>query len=270
MRTTAVLLFALAVPAAAFAQAQEGELQRVLVPISVSDVAGANGSLWTSELWAVNGSEEPGVAVALPCILDGNGCPTTVLEPDRSVRLPNWGTPQQPGVLILVSEPASLTLHVRDKSRNEQSWGAEIPVVREDDFLEEMSHMTGIPAGPAWRHTLRIYAISNALGIPIPGFPETGDGFLVRLYAVTATGDQLLREREYLIPPTAIPPPNRIPSPLSQFTITDLFAGTAGNERLRVTIEPFRAGFVFTPLPYWAFVSVTNNETQQITTVVAK
>ncbi|HEY0142020.1 MAG TPA: hypothetical protein VGF48_14065 [Thermoanaerobaculia bacterium] len=273
MRTTAVLLFALVVSATAFAQTPppaEGELQRVLIPISVSDVPGANGSLWTSELWAVNGSEEPGVAFALPCALAPDGCGATILEPDRSVRLPNWGTPQQPGVLLLVSDPTSLTLHVRDKSRNEQSWGAEIPVVDEDDFFDEVSHMTGIPAGPAWRHTLRIYSISNTFGIPVPGLPVGRDGFIVRLYAVTAAGDQLLREREYLIPPHAVPPPNQIPSPLGQFTITDLFAGTAQHERLRVSIEPFSEGFSFSPTPYWAFVSVTNNESQQFTTVVAK
>lgn len=274
MRTTAVLTaaLALAVSLAAFGQ-EEVEIKRVLVPISVSDTPGANGSIWTSELWAVNGSEtQPAFAIALPCRLDGStGCAAADVAPNRSVRLPNWGNPSQPGVLLMSTPNISYTLHVRDKSRGDLTWGTEVPVVREDEFLTEDAHLTGIPAGPAWRQTLRIYSMNQLGNFGFDGFEFGGLTFDVKLYAVTPSGDQLLRRIEVKFPASPIPPPNQIPSPLSQTTITDLFANTSQYERLRLTIEPDHGGFFGgSPYSYWAFVSVTNNETNQVATVVAR
>lgn len=267
MRTTAALLLAIALALPLAAQTvvlPPIGLERWLVPISVADVSGANGSVWTSELWAINGTTGAGTIVAFPCVLGGSGgCPTTDLPSGRSVRLPAYGTPAQPGVIVVTNRPTSLTLHVRDKSRASQSWGAEIPVVRVQDFHIGDMNLTGIPAGPAWRQTLRIYTVRD-----LPTFGETF--FNVRLYSVTASGDQLVAEREYRMPEPLVPPPNQIGSPLAQITITDVFAQAAQHERVRVTIEVRDEPLAFPPTPYWAFVSVTNNETQEVATVTPR
>lgn len=266
MRTTAALLIAIAFALPLAAQTiilPPVGAERWLVPISVADVPGANGSVWTSELWAINGTTGSGSIVAFPCVISSaGGCPATNLPSDRSVRLPAYGTPAQPGVIVVTNRPTFFTLHVRDKSRASQSWGAEIPVVRVQDFLLGDAHLTGIPAGPAWRQTLRIYSVRD--------LPLGEIFFTARLYSVTATGDTLVDEREYLMPRPVVPPPNQIGSPLAQITITDLFANAAQYERVRVTIEVRDEPFSFPPTPYWAFVSVTNNETQEVATITPR
>src|SRR5688572_1877283 len=107
-------------------------LQRVLVPISVDDVAGANNSLWTAELWAMNANGQPVVVGTLPCTLGGPNVPCAPsfdLAPGRTTRIPALGSSNSPGVLLLVptelASQTTFTLHVRDRNRQSESWGAE-------------------------------------------------------------------------------------------------------------------------------------------------
>jgi|SRR5687768_17246499 len=244
--------------------------QRVLVPVSVADVPGAVGSLWTAELWAVNANAEKAGVAALPCLVDPVAfCAATVdLLAGRSTRIPPLGNADSPGVLLLVpthlANQIGFTLHVRDLSRQSESWGAEIPVVRERDFFTNPSHITSIPFGSGYRQTLRIYALLDSI---------SSARFRVKLYEVTGTAnDRLLREDIVTLEPPPPPPPNRIGTPLAQITLTDLFAIEIGGvNRVRVSIEPMtEPTALLPPIPYWAFVSITNNQTQQVTTVTPR
>ncbi|HEX9983626.1 MAG TPA: hypothetical protein VGF69_10205 [Thermoanaerobaculia bacterium] len=244
--------------------------ERVLVPLSVADAPGANGSLWTTEFSIVNGATVGGSLSPRPCIAGTGPLPcleTILLPPNRTVRVPPFGTPEAPGVLFLVSAwtapVTSFTLHVRDLSRQGESWGAEVPVVRERDFFTGMVNMTSIPFGADYRQTLRVYALLDNGG---------SARFRVKLYAVEAAEDRLLREEVITLDPPPPPPPNRLATPLAQTTITALFAGgAAGATRVRVSIEPVTDPLALAqPHRYWAFVSVTNNVTQQVTTITPR
>ena len=246
--------------------------QRVLVPISVADVPGANGALWTAELWGFNGNGTDNIVHVepLPCLVIAmSRCATAfALPPGRSTRVLPYGTPPAPGVLMLIpthlAERTSFTLHVRDLTRQSDSWGVQIPVVRERDFFTGPTHMTNIPFGSDYRQTLRIYAILDG--------PLSAQ-FRVKLFQVTgSTDDRLLTDQVITIDPPPVPPPNQIPSPLVQLTLTDLFLiEIAGVNRVRVTIEPATEPTALRPpVPYWAFVSITNNRTNDVTTVVPR
>ena len=240
--------------------------QRVLVPLSVADVAGANGSVWTTELWAVNASNQPMDLPVLPCLIGGSMCADAMTIPgDRTVKVPPFGTPELPGVIVLVpselSEYAGFSLHVRDVSRQSESWGTEIPVVREQNFFPSTKHasIAGIPYGPEYRQTLRLY------GLQAQGTMR----FRISLYAVRETNDELLKQIDVTLVPSPAPLPNRVGSPLLQGVVGDLFTGISGDVvRLRATIEPLADSW--SPWAYWALVSITNNKTQQVTTVVPR
>ena len=237
--------------------------QQLLVPVSVADLPGTNGSVWTTELWAVNAGHEPARITPVPCILTRDACSRdVVIPPDRSVRVPAFGSADQPGMIVMfprdLSSTVSFTLHVRDLSRQSESWGTEIPVVHTTDFLPRSVSLTNIPAGPEYRQTLRLYTMAQT---------APGVRLRLRLYEVTSTSDVLLTETVATIPPRASPPPNSLDSTLSQLTVTAIFAGLPSSaERLRLTIDPI-ASSSGEVSPYWALVSVTNNATQQVTTV---
>lgn len=231
--------------------------QRVLVPVSLDDLPGAGGSLWTTELWAVNPSGTPVSIRPLPCLITAEGCrESIVLPPGRSVALPALGHAERPGVIISVppDAPVFFTLHVRDRSRQDQSWGVEVPVVRSTDFFSAAASMTGIALDSRYRHTLRLYMLQS-------GFAEAF-ALRVQLYAVGGAEDVLVEDRVVTLVPPLVPPPNQIGSPLAQVVIGDLFdRDFGGAQHARLTVTPI------TNAPWWGFVSVTNNETQQVTTV---
>jgi hypothetical protein len=241
----------------------------VLVPIGVADVAGAKGSLWTTELWAVSTNSESVAVAALPCLLGPNGCAAAFeLAPGRTTKVGPLASAENPGVLLLVPKPqaanVAFTLHVRDLNKQSESWGAEIPVVPEEDLFTGPAHMPNVPFGSKYRQTLRIYALLDA----VPAAT-----FRVKMYHVTGTApDRLLRDDVVTLNRGPEPPPNMIGSPLAQIAIVDMFLIEIGGvDRVRVSIESMTDPTALRPpIPYWAFVSITNNETQQVTTVTPR
>jgi hypothetical protein len=127
-------------------------------------------------------------------------------------------------------------LRVADLSREATSHGTEIPVVRQANFTTQKIALLGVPVDPNFRSTLRIYSLvptTDPVNISINGlgrqiFLTPGRDIFEPAFA--AVNDLVL---------------SGLPS--DQFTI-------------RVVILP-------TTVPLWAFISVTNNTTQQITTI---
>lgn len=268
MRATAAALILAAFSAVPVSATTPPRYVRVLVPLTVADLPGANGSLWTTELWAVNASDQPMELPSLPCIAGASTlCADAPSVPaNRTVKVAPRENAAFPGVLILVpselSASANFTLHIRDLSRQSESWGTEIPVVRERDFFAASTRVSvaNIPFGADYRQTLRIYALDDH---------GTGTLFRVSVYAIDPAEDRLLQQIEIKLDPPSVPPPNRIGTPLAQVTITDLFTvDTGAADRVRVTIEPIYSSS--SPWAYWAFVSITNNKNQQVTTAVPR
>jgi IPT/TIG domain len=132
-------------------------------------------------------------------------------------------------------------LRVTDMTRAAQSHGVEIPVVRESQFHPGKIMLLGVPIEARYRNTLRIY-----------GLPGGSQFVNVTINGVTR-GVPLHRGADAFEPSYA---------QFSDFPVP----GPGVPPVVSVIVEPPSQGIV-PPTRVWAFVSVTNNETQAITTV---
>jgi hypothetical protein len=238
---------------------EEG-FERILVPVFSPPVQGAFGSEFRTILRASNTGSQPN-RVALygldsTCILV-----QPVLGPNDPRLINNDATTQEltpecsqwPARFFYVPSSVAgnltMNLRVRDTSRSDLSHGTEIPVVRESEFKDGRLVLLGVPIdNTRFRNTLRIYATE-------PGFVAVTIGDQVRAV-------ELLAGRNEFEPAFAMlgnyPGPGEIEAP--------------GRDTVRIMIEAMPApGGITTPIPsakpIWAFVSVTNNVTQEITVV---
>jgi len=218
--------------------------ERILFPVLFS-ADGANGSRWVSEGIVSNPREwfvENGNSIGPigPCIAYPCG---ERIEPGEIVRL-GHGFPR--GATLLVPRPEapalSFGLRVRDVSRQAEGLGTQIPVVRERDFTHGGGlTLLDVPLDPRYRVKLRIYAIEPVLA--------TAGQMTLRDTVTRAV--RLVRHFELREPTDHREP---------YYAEIDLPPGAA-NERVNV--------FLTMPLDStaWAFATVTNNETQQVTIV---
>lgn len=138
------------------------------------------------------------------------------------------------GAFVAIPRPLaeSVTIHARvhDTTRDADGWGAEIPAVPDSQF-RRTAVLLGIPNDSRYRTLLRVYAYDG------------GDGEATLVLRDDTTGAAL--DTRVLI----------LPNGYAQIPLD----APAGHVRLRaeVTSTSF--------LPLWAFVSITNNLTQQVT-----
>lgn len=239
MRTSALLVslvLTVSLPASDF--------ERVLLPVTVFDVPGAHGSLWRSELWA---HIRVGGVVILP-IRIADAQPFRAGSHSVPVFLRRSGEP--PGQFIIVTrerlDDVDFYLRVRDQSRLDETWGTEIPVVRESRFRSEAIAFVPVPLDEArFRNTLRVYAAN-----------EEGGEVRVRitLLANPPAAARVIHESVHHLGPTGHP---YLP-PYAEVT----FSGSGESGAARVDVEPLSAD-----LRFWAFVSTTHNATQHVTTI---
>lgn len=252
MRFRLLTVVAMLVTAQLFGQQQ---LDRILVPIHLRGqvVEGAYGSRWTSELRIFNtGTTEAfidnlGPSCTVPCptpippakVMDG----TFVI-----VVMSNPG----PGVFVrvesLYADQLDFQARVRDLSREEDRWGAWLPVVRESEATTGELHLLSIPIEPGYRQTLRVYSFDSASGLQAR----------VQVYLTDPNGaspDELVNEFVLSLARGSFSQP-------AYAEAVELTAPAAGRE-VRVTIKP--EGL---PFPLWSMVSLTNNVTQDVTMIV--
>ncbi len=141
------------------------------------------------------------------------------------------------------ADEITLNARVRDVSRADLSHGTEIPIVRLSDFSTDRIVLLNVPLAPGFRNTLRIYSlIEGSVTVTIDSHEQQ----------VT-----LQRGKDEFEPPYAM------------FTGFPTIVEPGRGDSVRVLITPN------TPItsppsptpPIWAFVSVTNNVTQEITTI---
>lgn len=242
--------------------------ERILVPVFLPVTPGAFGSEFHSQLTVWNksqtetlrifGLEEP-CGLPILCPLPDPGEPVEVppygaeIDSDQApILLPNGS----PGRFIYIrktdADLLATNLRVFDKSRGQQNYGTQIPLARQRDFSNERIVLPDVPMHPPFRNTLRIY---SAVGATV---------------AVSFEGPEIIGS------PTIIPPGPRTATlrpgvngfDPAYAVFTD-FAPYPAN--LTVVIEPLPSCPIC-PLPHvppaiWAFISVTNNDTQHITTI---
>ncbi len=214
---------------------------RILIPV-IYNGPGQQGSRWATDLWIMNGGNYsiPFLRGPVPQLDAEQIADVAVNAPNGYVLYPVRNTTKDLAINALA----------RDLSRQSEALGTEIPVVRERDFEERRILLTNIPSDPAFRVTLRAYALD----------PIELDGRMNYWLYDLETGAQvafgILR----------LEPPADEHTPWSG-TIGDLLVAhpeIVNKGRLRLSISPLRPD---SGARFWAFVSVTNNETQHVTVI---
>jgi len=151
-----------------------------------------------------------------------------------------------PGRIVFIPKGAfdrlAASLRVADLSRSNESFGTRIPIVFEREFRSDFLSLIDVPMTSKFRNTLRIYSLD----------PQTSVHIRVIRYDSTKIHSEFdvdLRDPVDMFHPSY--------AEVSQF-------GNVPSDNVRIEIEP-RSG-----KRIWAFDSVTNNDTQQITVVAPR
>ncbi len=239
------------------------ELEMALVPIAMTSVTipGGHGSQWKTAFVAYNSSDNEVFVRYLDALcLHISPCPEGVmLDPNHVSRRFRWaqgpdaGSSTPHGVLIYYAPEEAEDLHfhlrIRDITREAESAGTEIPVVRETEFRSEAIHLLEIPTAAPFRSHLRLY-----------GPDGVGGSFLISFFDQDT--NLLIAQEEIVLEPHVSGFSRFFPDYAEIARITERHPALQNSDHFRIAIEPIMPGFRF-----WAFVSITNNETQQVTVV---
>jgi len=229
---------------AAFRQPRDPAFfERVLFPVLYSG-AGSYGSQWRTDLALHNGNTFEVEADTLPIGFICSFTCVTRLGPDYGEIIHgfDWSTGYVAELPRQAMAELRFSLVVRDLSRDASAFGTSVPVVRGKDWFDRPFSIVNVPSDPKNRVALRLYAsqyISEA-----------------RMNIVALTGPHANTVLVY-----AIEYPKAALGHNFAF-IGDLltkYPEIAGKGPLRLDI------LTATPAwPLWAYVSVTNNDTQNV------
>ena len=241
------LLFAVVALLTTYTRGQVPGREQLLLPIFAADTPGAFGSLWTTELWLRNDTDMPAFVTPLTTP-HGYPPPRSTTQPSFYKLLPG----EPPGTFIYVDQDQHLGLHfnlrIRDVSRPSLTWGTELPVVPERKFARSAIVLINVPLEGRFRSGLRIYE-SRAAG--------TG---AARIRIFDDVGGALVVETTVALP--AREPTDYGPGYTQVLDLRAAFPQLREVEVARIEVEP-----IGDATRIWAFVSVTSNETQHVTTV---
>jgi len=216
---------------------------RLLVPIAIG-LTGALSTNWQADLLVYNGNSEPllaGVASIPPFSTS-----VVALTPPNG----NVGAFLQVPKRLVDNVAASIRVH--DTTHDAGSWGAEIPLVPETQFRRSIV-LAGIPNDSRYRTLLRVYSYGGLDDGVTVALRDDTTGVLLDTRALPL---QLGLIAEKDAPPLA--------PAYGQISLDPLLVSFAvTHPRIRAEIA---STFSLAP-PIWAFVSITNNVTQQVTIV---
>lgn len=229
----------------------------VLLPIFSPPVRGALGSEFVTEVTASNRGDAPVdyLGVDTACFLyspvlgplnlrtmEGGIGKSTAIPPDcnydRAARILY--------VKAASANHTSFNVRVHDTSRNASSHGTEIPAVRRSDMTTGPIVLPGVPADDRFRAMLRVYTMSNResqVAVTING---------VTSYVTLQPGVDLFEPAYGTF--TGFPRREELPAGQEKFNV-------AVSPVVPITSPPSFAE------PFWAFITVTNNATQEITSI---
>ena len=225
--------------------------ERMLLPVVlVEDLPGAFGSIWRTEVVGVNPSSGQRVT-SVPRI----PCNDASCEGSGGGRfIPVFPQAPTPGRLLYVEgfevEDVHVTLRVRDVSRAQETLGTELPVVSEDETFgpREFFSIPDVPSGSPFRRKLRLYRVDTAEPADLVVRFVGSDGSFPAEQTITLTGG--LMDGTFLIRP-----------PYAELDLDALGFGGDGSTSGALMINTPAEGL------FWGFLTVTNDVTQQITTV---
>jgi hypothetical protein len=226
--------------------------ERILFPV-LFHTPGAHGSEWVSEAAIANPGPWPvetyNDVVPFECIDSPCG---ERLAPRSSLAFSGAGYPH--GVALIApraeSEGLAFSLRVRDTSRAAEGYGTQLPVVREKDMFRNTDlTLLDVPVDPLYRTKVRIYAFDSVdHEAEVTVHRKSAPNVVSARYSIP------LRRECVPVECTGTPWYAELDLPVSEET----------DGRVNVYITLGRPAS-----PAWAFASITNNETQQVTIVTA-
>jgi hypothetical protein len=230
------------------------ELERILIPVASSG-PGANAARFETEILITNASDEtvPVTGAAVPQGILISPIPIPAVAPHTTGTFTDtlFQMAGHAGAFIYV--PARLAgdvitkVRVHDTSRDASAYGVEIPVVSDLDFAATV-RLVGIPTDARFRSTLRVYAYdARSFGAVTLRVRDDADGTLLATVPVALNA---VPSQEEILPASA------------QLSLDSIIAPLRSHARLRIDIADSD-----TIRPIWGFVSITNNQTQEITLV---
>jgi hypothetical protein len=235
---------------------------RYLIPVTGRSLPGAHGSLWSAE-WVVHNGFAPFAMLWDECSPIVAPCPVFVM-PEGTVR-PAFAPRGDGGDGAFVYIPkavagrVAMSLRVRDLSMNAQSFGTEIPIATAADYTSQdrqAIQLIDIPTDPKYRVLLRIYGPNEAVKrVHVNVTDEAGT-------VSEAIDVELIGSDSETLEKFSLRPAYAQLDPLTPRI-------RAAGPRARISVAAYFDVLISPPIvyPIWAFATVTNNETQQVTTV---
>lgn len=248
------------------AQNTTTEFEKVLLPLTNAvPQPGAFGSRWVTVVRITNPLSNP--VLAYGWLPSNFGIP--IVDPLAVLPLPEATTlapslREGNGTFLFVDKQyldgLQVTVRAQDLSRQSQTWGTRIPTPREREFVSRSFSLNDIPTDSRFRTTIRVYSFDGS----VPASAK------ITLYGVANDNppnmrrDALLGSAIFgLADVSTAPSPTNVLTPgFLQLSSPESIASAAGFDRIRIDIEPAEAA-----TRLWAFASITNNETQQVTIV---
>lgn len=278
-RIAIALVVSLSFSLAAFAQQQNVNLNDydvLLVPVFFFG-AGAHGSDWETRIDMVS-SDEATADMPVPLFNEPFeetcGTPDGRIEPrfTRSV-CREFASPA--GLLVYVprevdQKKVQFKARIRDLSRQATSAGTEIPVLRESDFRVEPFYLLNVPSDARFRANLRVYGGLETFSPEFRFIYPSGGVVGLEIYDSRDLLTPIVNTTLDLSAPQSIEGSGVLTQP-AYVSIGDLVATypqLANVPEYTIRIEPYQS-IVDPPREesVWAFVSITNNDTEQVTTI---
>lgn len=221
--------------------ASSSEQTRILIPVLARGTAGADGSVWDTEIWVTNRTDFPIVYFFGTCQVACCCEEINTIHPQRSFVVTlnelrgRWFTLPADGSL-------QFQARLRDRTRAGSSAGVELPIVREQDFRTGEANLLGIPRDPRFRAMVRLYAFNAGVWLRVEQVDQNG---------------AVLHHDDVALEPPAVPSFSK-----PAYAQVPLFLDTSGYWPIRIRIRSLTEGARF-----WAFASVTNNETSEVTII---
>ena len=230
------------------------ELDRILLPVAASG-PGPNGARFETEILITNAGDEPVPVSGAATDYGSSQSPPPIprVQPHTTATFTDllYQAAHHTGAFINVpsrmARDVITKVRVHDTSRDASSFGVEIPVVSDLDFAATV-RLAGIPTDARFRSTLRVYAYDAGNFGPVTlRVRDNADGTLLATVPVALNAS---KGQEDLFPAAA------------QLSLDPIITPLRDHARLRIDIADSDA-----VRPIWAFVSITNNQTQEITLV---
>lgn len=216
--------------------------ERVFIPVLASHLPGAGGSVWQTDLWVANRTDQP-IVYSIAACTQACCCDEINTIRPQSIAIRGDDRPTGRWIGIPGANTVLIEARFRDLSRNASSAGVELPIVSETDFRSDEVNLVSIPRDPRFRVNLRIYGLETAGPVVVEQLDASG---------------QLLRTDQVSL----AAPPNGLYGLLPSYAQLPVVSTEAESSPFRIRIRP-----IFSGLHIWALASVTNNETSEVTII---